>query len=316
MFHRPSPAVLLSTLALFVALGGDSLAQDGFLAAKKLLTGKQVKDGSLTGKDIRNRSLLAADFKKGALPAGPTGPAGPAGPAGVAGAAGGQGPMGPAGAKGSMGEAGAEGPTGPKGSMGEAGAEGPTGPKGSTGEAGAEGPTGPKGSTGEAGAEGPTGPKGDTGETGPTGPTGTVDTSNFYDKAASDARFLPFAGKAADANLFDGLDSTAFLRSGGKADNSDLLDGKDSTAFYTTFTRFVGAPATVGGAAGSAVTLSATCPPGAYAVSGGLIGGFTSMAIGRDSQVGSNGWEIYVSRIREIGNSNDVNAFVICASTG
>jgi hypothetical protein len=34
------------------------------------------------------------------------------------------------------------------------------------------------------------------GEPGPPGPPGTVDTSNFYDKAASDARFLGAAAKA------------------------------------------------------------------------------------------------------------------------
>jgi len=34
------------------------------------------------------------------------------------------------------------------------------------------------------------GPKGATGATGPAGPTGTVDTTQFYNKAASDARFL------------------------------------------------------------------------------------------------------------------------------
>ena len=34
------------------------------------------------------------------------------------------------------------------------------------------------------------GPRGPQGPTGPTGATGTVDTSNFYDKATSDGRFL------------------------------------------------------------------------------------------------------------------------------
>ncbi len=298
MSHRPSPALLLSGIALFVSLGGDSLAQNGLAAATKLISGKQVKNGSLTGKDIKNGSLLAADFKKGSLPAGPTGPTGAAGPAGE------QGPMGPAGSRGVAGETGADGPTGPKGAAGETGADGPTGPKGDTGETGAVGPTGPKGDTGETGA------------VGPTGPTGTVDTSNFYNKAASDARFLPLAGKAADANLLNGLSSTAFLLVGGKAADSDRLDGKDSTAFYTTFTRVEGAPVTIGATAGSSAFASATCPAGAYAVSGGLANGFTSLAIGRDTQVGTGGWEVWLSRITTIGNSNDVNAFVICATKG
>lgn len=58
-------------------------------------------------------------------------------------------------------------------------------PQGATGAAGSTGPVGPAGPAGLAGLQG---------ETGPRGLTGTVDTSNFFDKAASDARF---AAKAA-----------------------------------------------------------------------------------------------------------------------
>jgi hypothetical protein len=68
---------------------------------------------------------------------------------------------------------------------------------------------GPKGDTGLPG------PKGDTGLPGPrgdTGPTGTVDTSNFFDKAQSDARYLAAAATAADSDMLDGLDSSAFVR--------------------------------------------------------------------------------------------------------
>jgi hypothetical protein len=46
----------------------------------------------------------------------------------------------------------------------------------------------PRGARGAAGAAGPTGAAGPVGQ---TGPTGTVDTSNFYDKVASDGRFAP-----------------------------------------------------------------------------------------------------------------------------
>jgi hypothetical protein len=55
-------------------------------------------------------------------------------------------------------------------------------------------PAGPRGLPGPAGPQGPTGETGPVGPTGPTGPagaTGTVDTSQFYDKSASDARFAP-----------------------------------------------------------------------------------------------------------------------------
>ena len=66
-------------------------------------------------------------------------------------------------------------------------------------------PAGLQGQKGDSGAPGPQGPKGD---------TGTVDTSNFYDKAQSDARFLAAGAKAADADELDGLDSTEFVSDG------------------------------------------------------------------------------------------------------
>ncbi len=100
---------LIGGLALVLATGGTA-------GAAALVTGKQIKDGTVTGADIGDRSLTAADFK-GSLtgPAGPQGPAGPAGPAG------------PQGLKGNPGEAGKPGATGP------AGPAGPIGPSGISG---------------------------------------------------------------------------------------------------------------------------------------------------------------------------------------
>lgn len=98
------------------------------------------------------------------------------------------------------------------------GAIGPQGEDGQQGQAGSQGQAGPQGQIGPQGAVGPqgqTGPKGDTGakgDTGEKGDTGTVDTSNFFDKAASDARFLGLTAKADDADRLDGLDSGAFVR--------------------------------------------------------------------------------------------------------
>jgi hypothetical protein len=60
---RLSYANVMSTVAVFVALGGTSYA-----ALK--VTGKTVKDGSLTGKDVKNRSLGARDIKSGVLSGG------------------------------------------------------------------------------------------------------------------------------------------------------------------------------------------------------------------------------------------------------
>jgi hypothetical protein len=75
----PSPALVLSFLALFAAFAG------GAIAAGKI-TGSQIKNGSITGSDIKNDSLTGSDIKgqiKGDDGSrGPTGPAGPRGPTG------------------------------------------------------------------------------------------------------------------------------------------------------------------------------------------------------------------------------------------
>ena len=65
--------------------------------AAVVITGRQVKDGSLTGTDVKDRSLTAKDLRKGTIPtakAGPVGPVGPKGDPGQKGDAGLQGPKG------------------------------------------------------------------------------------------------------------------------------------------------------------------------------------------------------------------------------
>ena len=87
MRFRPSPAMIVALIALFVALGGSA-------SAAVLITGSEIKNGTiksidvgnnsltskdiknLKSKDIKNGSLLAEDFKSGELPAGSAGPAG------------------------------------------------------------------------------------------------------------------------------------------------------------------------------------------------------------------------------------------------
>lgn len=121
----PATGTILGAAALVVALSSTQAGNDVALMGKRLITGHDIRDGSLTSADIRNHSLLASDFAKDQLPAGPTGPQGPQGSPGL---------------------------------------------------------------------------------------TGTVDTSQFYDKATSDGRFLGAGAKAADSDKLDGLDSTAFVR--------------------------------------------------------------------------------------------------------
>ena len=78
-----TPATIIATAALFVALAGGSYAAV-----------QALPRNSVTTVQVKNGSLLAVDFKKGQLKRGPAGPAGPPGPAGPAGPAG---PPGPAG---------------------------------------------------------------------------------------------------------------------------------------------------------------------------------------------------------------------------
>lgn len=169
--HRfPSPALVVSLVALFVALGGTGYA--AIVLPANSVGAKQIKKSAVTTAKVKDASLLAADFKSGQLPAGQQGAKGDTGPAGPQGPKGDTVPAGPQGAKGDT------GPAGLQGAKGDTGATGPQGPKGDTGPAGAQGPKGDTGATGPQGAQGP---KGD---------TGTVDTSNFYDKQTSDSRFL------------------------------------------------------------------------------------------------------------------------------
>ena len=85
--RRPSPALVISCLALTLALGGTGYAT--VLQVPKNSVGTpQLKNSAVTSAKVKNRSLLRADFASGQLPAGPRGPVGPTGPAGPAGPAG------------------------------------------------------------------------------------------------------------------------------------------------------------------------------------------------------------------------------------
>ena len=80
----------VSSLALFIALGGTSYA------AIKL------PKGSVSTVQVKNRSLLAKDFKAGQLKRGPNGATGATGSQGAQGTAGPQGPKGDAGQAGGL----------------------------------------------------------------------------------------------------------------------------------------------------------------------------------------------------------------------
>src|SRR5262245_7159639 len=54
------PTIVLAVVALVVGVSSGAVAG-------KLITGADVKNGSLTGKDIKNGSLTSKDIKKGTI---------------------------------------------------------------------------------------------------------------------------------------------------------------------------------------------------------------------------------------------------------
>jgi hypothetical protein len=101
-------ANLVACACLFVVLGGDAVAKDVTTKAKRLITGKQVKNRSLTAADVKRNSLTGAEVKDGSLS-----------PKDFSGSV--AGPKGDPGAKGEQGD------PGPKGDKGDPGQPGPVG---------------------------------------------------------------------------------------------------------------------------------------------------------------------------------------------
>jgi hypothetical protein len=97
---KPSPSMVVASIALLVALGGTSIAAVAVTVPRNSIGTLQLRDNSVVSSKVKNGSLLARDFRSGQLPRGLRGVQGPAGPAGPAGAAG---PAGPAGATGPAG---------------------------------------------------------------------------------------------------------------------------------------------------------------------------------------------------------------------
>jgi hypothetical protein len=87
--RKPSPALAVALIALFVALGGTATA--GGL----LITSRQIKNGTIQAVDINSRTLRTLAGRQG--PAGAEGPPGPQGPSGPPGDRGPQGVQGPPG---------------------------------------------------------------------------------------------------------------------------------------------------------------------------------------------------------------------------
>lgn len=56
--HRPSPAMAVASIALFVALGGVSYG-----VATGSIDSREIKDNSIRGKDVRNNNLTSRDLR-------------------------------------------------------------------------------------------------------------------------------------------------------------------------------------------------------------------------------------------------------------
>jgi hypothetical protein len=88
--HRPSPAMVVALMALFVAVGGSSYA--AVQLSRDSVLSRHIKNGEVKRADLAKNavgsrqdadgSLLAADFKAGRLSAGPRGAQGIPGPKG------------------------------------------------------------------------------------------------------------------------------------------------------------------------------------------------------------------------------------------
>jgi hypothetical protein len=85
---RPTPSLVVASVALFTALGGGAYAAVS-LPAHSVGT-RELRSAAVTSAKVRDHSLQAADFRPGQLPTGPkgdTGPKGATGPKGDAGTA-------------------------------------------------------------------------------------------------------------------------------------------------------------------------------------------------------------------------------------
>jgi hypothetical protein len=82
---RPSPALAVACLALFVALAETSWATVSALVPRNSVGTAQLRTGAVTSLKIKNSTILLRDLARSARVPGPAGPAGPQGPAGPAG---------------------------------------------------------------------------------------------------------------------------------------------------------------------------------------------------------------------------------------
>lgn len=194
-----SYANAMSTIAVFLALGGGAWAVTGQPAATRppvTVTACVKKAGKAKGqlRVIAAKATCRTSERKLAWTSAPTSVT--TGGAGTA--------------------TGAPGPAGPAGATGETGPAGAAGPAGATGATGATGAQGPAGTSGSADTPGQILAKLSTVDGSGSG----LDASllDGFDSTA----FLKDDEKAADANLLDGINSTGFAQE--STSSSGLID--------------------------------------------------------------------------------------------
>jgi len=169
-------------------------------SVQSLITGSQIKDGSIDSRDLKPGSIMSHDIKDGSITKIDLSNATVKALKGQTGATGLQGATGPQGAAGPQGATGPQGIAGPKGATGPQGAQGPKGDTGEgiriTGTAATVEDLPETAEVGDSylvggnlwvwngddwanagpvvGPQGATGPTGDTGPTGPAGPAGPM----------------------------------------------------------------------------------------------------------------------------------------------
>jgi hypothetical protein len=223
----------IALLALFVALGGSSLAAVN--AAKPgsggVIVGCVAKDGKL--RVVASASRCSG--KESAISFNREGKPGRDGADGLDGA------VGAAGERGAPGPAGERGATGPAGRDGVDGATGPAGPPGPT--TGIPGPAGPTGPTGPTGPAGPAGPTGQTGATGAAGAAGQSVTAAAESAGANcPAGGVKYTSASGTNYVCNGSpDSATTIRGkllgvdgSGSGLDADLVDGVDFGALFGT----------------------------------------------------------------------------------
>jgi hypothetical protein len=162
LLRTSRPVLLMTALVAIFGITGTAVA------AKRLVTGADIKNGSITRVDLSRSAQAALRGKKGE-----------AGASGTTGAVGVRGETGGAGIGGAQGGPGATGRDGSAGSNGTNGTNGAAGASGSPGGVGSQGATGLSGPQGTAGIQGATGTTGGQGITGTTGPQGVPAVQYF-----------------------------------------------------------------------------------------------------------------------------------------